>query len=255
MSRFKAALLHFFISIAIVASIITLMLTLWYPNLYFKLMGGKKLLYLIAGIDVFLGPLLTLAVFKSGKKGLKSDLACIAMLQLAAMSYGLFVMLEARPIFTVFDKDAFYVASVVDIVPSQLAKGKKPDWRTASISGPRLVAAAALDPKNKHETIFYETESQMGVAQQYPRFYDVYANHTKEVIKAGKPLAELALISSENKQVVNKFLTDTARPVTGFLFLPIYSATGEMSVIVDSNTGGFIEIIDAKQKAVLHKNK
>lgn len=212
-------------------------------------MGGKKLLYLIASVDVFLGPLLTLVVFKRGKKGLALDLACIAMLQVAAMSYGLYVMFEARPIFTVFNKDAFYVASVVDIVPSQLDKGKRPEWRTASITGPRLVAAAVLDPKDRHETIFYETESQMGLAQQYPRFYDLYANHLQAVIKVGKPLTELATINLENKQAISEFLGTMKKPIANFLFLPIYSATGEMSVIVDSKTGRFIKIINAKEKS------
>lgn len=250
MSRFKAATLHFLISLTVVATIITIMLTLWFPNAYFKLMGGKTLIYLIASVDVFLGPLLTLVVFKSGKKSLKFDLACIAMLQIAAMSYGLYVMFEARPIFTVFNKNAFYVASVVDIVPNELAKGKKTEWRTASITGPRLVAATALDKKNKLETVFYETETQMGVAQQYPRLYDDYANHVHDVVKAGKPLSALAELSLENKLAVNKLLGDVNRPMTDFLFLPISSATGIMSAIVDAKNGAFIKIIDAMPKEV-----
>ncbi|MES2181715.1 MAG: TfpX/TfpZ family type IV pilin accessory protein [Pseudomonadota bacterium] len=254
MSRFKAATLHFLISLTVVATIITIMFTLWFPNAYFKLMGGKTLIYLIAGVDVFLGPLLTFVVFKSGKKWLKFDLACIAMLQVAAMSYGLYVMFEARPIFTVFNKNAFYVASVVDIVPNELAKGKKIEWRTASITGPRLVAATALDKKNKLETVFYETETQMGVAQQYPRLYDDYVNHFHDVIKAGKPLSMLAEMSLENKLTVNKFLVGINRPMSEFLFLPIYSATGVMSAIVEAKTGHFIEIVDARPKEISQKN-
>ena len=254
MSKLKAASLHFLISLAVVATIVILMLTLWYPNLYFKLMGGKKLLYLISGVDVFLGPLLTLVVFKAGKKGLTADLVCIAILQVAAMSYGLYVMFEARPIFTVFNKGAFYVASVVDIIPSELAKGKKAEWRTASITGPRLVAAAAMNPKDKHETTFYETESQMGIAQQYPRFYDIYENHLQDVIKAGKPLAELATVSLENKKAVSEFLSTMKKPIVNFLFLPIYSATGDMSVIADSKTGRFIKIINAQEKKAAKNN-
>lgn len=53
MSRFKAASLHFVISLVLVTTIIILMLALWYPSSYFKLMGGKKLIYLIAGVDIF----------------------------------------------------------------------------------------------------------------------------------------------------------------------------------------------------------
>lgn len=178
------------------------------------------------------------------------------MLQLAAMSYGLYVMFEARPIFTVFDKDAFYVASVVDITPSELAKGKKTEWRTASITGPKLVAAAVAGPiKNNPEKVFYEGESQMGIAQQYPRFYDDYTNHVQDVIKAGKPLTELAAVNKENYSVISKFLSESDRPIANFLFLPIYSMTGEMSAIVDVETGDFIKIIDAKQKTEHSKTK
>lgn len=244
MSRIKAAVIHFIISLTIVSAIVIVMLTLWYPHAYLDLMGGKTLIYLIAGVDIFLGPLLTLAVFDANKKLIKFDLTCIAVLQIAAMSYGFYVMFQARPIFTVYNKNAFYVASVVDIVPSELAKGKRKEWRTASLTGPKL-AAAKPDSNSKYETIFYETESQTNTIQQYPIFYDDYKNHLASVIKAGKPLAELAKISPDNKRAVDRLLTKKKQTSGDFLFLPIYAVTGEMSAIVDAKTGEFIEIIDA----------
>ena len=210
-------------------------------------MGGKKLIYLIAGVDIFLGPLLTLAIFDSKKKLIKFDLACIALIQIVAMSYGLYVMLQARPIFTVFNKDAFYVASVVDIVPSELAKGSREEWRTASLTGPKLVASSP-NHKNKFEKMFYETESQTGTMQQYPRFYDEYKNHIQDVIKAGKPLSQLIEKNDKNKNLIKNFSNDLKRPIEDFLYLPIYSMTGSMSAIVDRKTGELIKIIDIEIK-------
>lgn len=70
MSRFQAAAYHFLNSVTVVSAIITLMLTFWYPDAYFKLMGGKTLINLIAGVDVFMGPLLTMVVFKTYKNRL-----------------------------------------------------------------------------------------------------------------------------------------------------------------------------------------
>ena len=245
MSQFKAAAYHFLISIAVVSAIITLMLILWYPNAYFKLMGGKTLIYLIAGVDVFMGPLLTMVVFKAGKKSLKFDLACIAILQMAAMSYGLYVMFEARPIFTVFYQDAFYVASVVDIVPSELTKGKTEALRTASLTGPRLAAIGKpKDYKNKEDNLLIYAQDKM--ACRYPKVYEAYAKYQADAAKAGKPLATLAEMSTENKTSVDAFLQKKNRPADDFLFLPIYSAVSQMAAIVDAKTGEFVQIVDAQ---------
>lgn len=41
---------------------------------------------LIMGADIVLGPLLTLVVYKAGKKSLRFDLACIVTLQAGAFS-------------------------------------------------------------------------------------------------------------------------------------------------------------------------
>lgn len=244
MTRLKATGLHFLISLLLVTTLTIAMLTLWYPNIYFKLMGGKELLFLIGSIDVLLGPLLTFIVFKSGKKSLKFDLTCIIAFQLAAMAYGLYVMFEARPVFTVFNQSFFQVVSVVDIDQSELALGRSDMWRTLSISGPRLVAVAKPDDKNKKETAFFYAVTQE--ASRYPRLYDDYKNHQAEVIKAGRPLTTLLTVNLNNKMAVDAFIKEVKRPISDFLFLPIESMVDEMSAIVDANTGSLIQIIDAQ---------
>ena len=71
MNKFKAAGIHLLLSISIAVLLLALMLGVWYPGSYFKLMGGGELIFLMAGIDVCLGPLLTFVVFKPHKKSLK----------------------------------------------------------------------------------------------------------------------------------------------------------------------------------------
>ena len=203
---------------------------------------------MIAGVDVFIGPLLTLTVFKVGKKGMKFDLICIALLQLTAMSYGLYVMFVARPIFTVYNQNVFYVVSVVDILPIELMKAKKPAWRTASLTGPRLAAIGApksYTSKEEQALVF----ALGNTAQFYPKVYDTYRNHQVEIIKAGKALNDLVTISAANKPNIDAFLRKTNRPMADFLYLPVNSAVNNMAAIVDAKNGDFIEIIDAKPTA------
>ena len=244
MTRFKAAGIHLMLSFLIVATVLAVMFLLWYPGEYFTLMGGKTLIALIGFVDVFLVPLLTFVVFKSGKNSLKFDLFCIGLVQIAALTYGTYVMFEARPVFTVFNKDKFQISAVVDITPEELAKAKNPEWTSFSILGPELVGIGVPDKKDKKETIFALQES--ADAYRYPKLYEPYAKHMEEVVKSGKALSVLSEISAKNKTAVIKFVTRKGLKESDFLFLPISSELAEMCVIVDAKTGNFIEIIDAK---------
>ena len=88
LNRWKASALHLALSAAIGVAVVALMLALWYPQPYFAAMGGDTLILLLIGVDVVIGPLITLIVFDPKKKSLRFDLAVIAVLQLAALVYG-----------------------------------------------------------------------------------------------------------------------------------------------------------------------
>ena len=106
-SRWKAAGLHLLISVFVAILAGSLIYFVWYPPPYFKVAGGNNLMLLIMGVDVVVGPLLTLTIFKAGKKGLRFDLTVIALLQITAFCYGLRVIALARPVFVVAAVDRF----------------------------------------------------------------------------------------------------------------------------------------------------
>jgi hypothetical protein len=121
MSRQRAALLHFLISVAVFAAVITPLLMLWYPPPLFFADGGWDVIQLAAGVDIVIGPLLTLMVFKSGKKGLRFDLTVIALLQLAALAWGVHIMYRERPLFLAFAEDRFSTVTFGQIAAEQRA--------------------------------------------------------------------------------------------------------------------------------------
>lgn len=65
------------------------------------------MLRILAGVDVVLGPLLTLIVFKPGKPSLKFDMSVIVLVQLVALLCGATIIYQQRPTFTVFGMDRF----------------------------------------------------------------------------------------------------------------------------------------------------
>jgi hypothetical protein len=108
MSRWKAAAIHFSASLLVFLFLLTLILWLWYPGILFSIDGGWSGLRLVIGVDLVLGPFLTLVIFKSGKPGLKFDLSCIVTAQVLCMAAGMWIVYKERPIALVLAYDTFY---------------------------------------------------------------------------------------------------------------------------------------------------
>jgi hypothetical protein len=84
MTRWKASAIHLSICALIGLSVLAMILLLWYPEPYFEAMGGKHLLMILLGVDVVLGPFITLIIFNPKKKSLKFDLAVIALVHVSS---------------------------------------------------------------------------------------------------------------------------------------------------------------------------
>ncbi len=111
MNRWKASGLHFLISLVIFCVLLAIILVVWYPGLLFELNGGWEGLRIVIGVDLVLGPLLTLIVFKVGKPSLKFDLAAIAVFQAVCLLGGVWVVYQERPVVLVFEFDSIYSLS------------------------------------------------------------------------------------------------------------------------------------------------
>ena len=104
MSRWRASGIHLLISAVLAVVTLILLLKVWYPPPLFTAEGGNDLLFILIGVDVIIGPLITLIIFKVGKPRLRMDLTVIALLQLGALVYGGYVMFVARPVFVVLER-------------------------------------------------------------------------------------------------------------------------------------------------------
>ena len=110
MTRQSAAFSHFILSIIIFTIVLATMIHFWYPAPHFSLSGGWDGLKILAGVDLVLGPLLTLVVFniKKPKKELVMDLSLIVLMQFAALGWGLNAIYQQRPVAIVFYGTEFF---------------------------------------------------------------------------------------------------------------------------------------------------
>lgn len=241
LSRWQAAGTHFLICLAIAAAVVTLMLEVWYPGALFEAAGGNALLMILVGVDVTLGPLLTLIVFKAGKPGMAFDLAFIATVQLAALTYGGYVVFLARPAFVVFVKDRFEVVSAAELPPEALAQAKYPQFRKVPLTGPGLaVADVPTDPAERKKVI--EAAFAGRDLQQFPRLYAPFGERRAEVLAKAKPLSRLRA-ESEVTAAVDAYLARAGAGAQDAPALLLRTRFAWLVVIVDPKTAEPVKML------------
>lgn len=107
MTKIKAFAIHIAISLAIFLTFLALVVWIWYPSFYAEVSSVWKALITVAFVDVGLGPVLTLVLYKQGKKGLKFDLTMVAIFQICALIWGAYVLYTERPVLAVYDTRFF----------------------------------------------------------------------------------------------------------------------------------------------------
>jgi hypothetical protein len=235
LNRWQAAPIHLAISAIIAAAVFAAMLLLWYPKPYFYAAGGKTLLMLLIGVDVIIGPLLTLIVFDPRKKHLVYDLAVIAMLQVAALVYGAMIMFDARPVYVAFAGDRFELVEANAIDPEEAAKAK-PDFRKLPLTGPQVVGTRLpFDPKERERLGF---ASMFGLSiGVFPQHYVPYTAVSRDAIAGAKPLSRLRAQHADRAADIDSWIAASGRPEASMRYLPLQARHGDMTVVIDAATG------------------
>jgi len=97
MDKLKAFSIHFLISLSVVGVLVFITLWVWYPDFFASANDVWSPLSMVLLVDVGLGPLMTLVLYKKGKPGLKFDLSLVATLQILALSWATWMLYTERP--------------------------------------------------------------------------------------------------------------------------------------------------------------
>jgi len=236
LSRWSAAAIHLSISALIGLGVAALLWGLWYPPPYFHAGGADQLVLLLVGVDLGLGPLLTLIVFRSGKRGLKFDLAVIGLAQAAALVYGLGVVLQSRPIFLVGAVDRFVLVAANEITDADLALGKDPAFRERSWTGPRLVIGQLPEDPDELSDLGFAGLAGRDLQNQ-PRYFHDYHSLAKTMLTRAKPLSGLRKAHPQDNPTLDAWLAGHARKEDDVRWLPLVARKSDLVMLVDAGSG------------------
>jgi len=114
-TKLKATGVHMCLSLVVFAYLAYQIYYHWYPQPYFSIDGGWQGIRLIGAVDLVLGPFITFLIFnlRKSRREILFDLVTIAVIQLSALSYGVYATYTQRPVAVVLI-DEFAASAIME---------------------------------------------------------------------------------------------------------------------------------------------
>lgn len=240
-----ASLAHLAASCVVALASAALVFGLWYPHPFSELVGGRELFLLVVTVDVICGPLLTLVVFdrRKPRASLWRDVGVVVMLQLAALAYGLYSVMEARPVLLAFEGNRFQVVRAPDVDPSTIERAPQ-DLQQLSMSGPRLVGVRLAKPTDPDFPASIQRAMQGEPPAFRPERWVSFESQRASVIAEAKPLSQLRKKHPSRQQPIDDAVRESALSEQRLGYLPLLAAAHDDWVVI-------VSLDDGKPRAYL----
>lgn len=238
--RVKFFLGHFCISLFIASIVVGMVFFIWYPSPLAKAVNVTHIFLMMLMIDVIIGPVLGLLVYKDGKKTLKFDLTVIILIQLSALCYGVYTIAQGRPVWIVYSVDRFELVKNNELVDTNIQQAQ-PQFQQASWFKPQYVATEfAKDIQQRNDEMFAEVFSGISIAQRPERYVELTQAKTS-IKQRAQPL--VLLNDFNDPKVVKMMLTQYPQATA---FLPLKANAVDMVVLVNKESASIIKIVDLR---------
>lgn len=237
LSRVRAFLIHLAASAALALLVVLLVFGIWYPAPLDKAVGVSEVFFILLVVDVAIGPVLTLFVYKAGKRTLRFDLTAIVCVQLAAFAYGLWTVAEGRPAWLIFNVDRFDLVQVYEI-DRRRCEAALPEFRQPSFTGPGWGYARRGETPEERKMLLAEAVAGIFVTQK-PELYLPLSVAQDQIRENAKPLLDLKKFNESTKvdTVLSKWPEADA-------FLPMMARSQPVTVLIDKTSAKVVAIVD-----------
>ncbi len=232
--RLQAFSIHFAISFVIFVVLLTLMVRFWFPQYLFNSDGGWEALRLLIGVDLVLGPVLTLVVYKQGKKHLKVDLALIGLLQISCLVIGMGIVYKERPLGVVFSDNRFLSISQGTFDFAGTDSRALEDYPNTY---PRYIYIPFPEDPEERKAL-RRRQTGEGPLHGRPDHFAKYADHAHKVAKeGGVSVAEIKTKYPDLTPSIDKWLEKTGYTEETIVWVPYHGRYKSTYLILDPKTG------------------
>lgn len=238
--KIKKALLHLAISATFIAMLLCTIFFIWYPSPFLESSGLKEILLIVLAIDLILGPILTLIVYKPNKPSLKFDISCIVTIQLIALGYGVYTIHQGHPVYVAYTVDRFTTITFKDVPLNQI---KTPSVQSSGLWKPKFVYVQLPTNPEELEQLTFEVLSGKPDVDARPEYYKPFEQHKESVLKKGIDPQKI-LADSKSKKLLDQFLKDHGKKAEDYAYLPLSGKNADILWVWDISKGGPIGTLE-----------
>ena len=226
---------------------------LWYPRPFDQIAHGRELFGLLGLGMLVSGPLLTLLLYRPGTPRYQwwVDIVLIASLQLVVLCFGLYQLVQSRPVVVAFEGDRFRLVQAGSISFGQLDQAP-PELAPLGYGGPRWLGVQLLtntDPQ-------YAKSVQLAMLGLHPALrperWRPYAGQQAQVQQALRPLDALRALHPGAGAQIDQAIANTGQPEAGLGFVPLMHGNDSDWVVLvrrsDARPFGFVSLSGWHQK-------
>lgn len=241
LTRWRATGLHLATTCVVAAALIALFTQLWYPAPLLQAGGGARLLVLLLVVLFITGPLLTLLLFRPGKRGLRFDMIVVGFLQAATLVAGLVVAAGARPAYIAVLPMRATLVRAGELHQAFLATpgyGEAPWW------GPEMVAVVDPDSPEARDMLMEELLSGLPDIDYRPTLYRPLRQQLPDLLRHATPLAQRFDETPELAAHYRAWLHARGYAgVEGLRYYTLIAPNGELDLVLDPARATVVGIV------------
>lgn len=251
-SRLALTAYHLLYSLILSVIISAIIYFIWYPNYLGLATGVLPAVLMLVAINLIIAPLLTFIVYKANKKELSRDLIIILVLQIAALSYGLYIIEAGRPAYLVFaDSDFEVVRSFDNEWAQNNSNTEEADAKSLGLfEKPKFVYStlSSTEEFESNQQTSELTAEEFAVKEYYVRVPTIFRTDSYQPIETAADI-----IKSKAKSLASLIDNNDAQKVADILrhypnadsWLPLRATITDLIVLIDE-TGNVVAIVNLR---------
>ena len=245
--RLKFALTHLAVSALVVGGFLVVVLLVLFPAPIARLEGVYAVLALVLVVDVCLGPLLTgiVASPKKSPRELVRDLSLIALVQFAALGFGAYSVVVARPAFVVFNTDRFDIVTPSELVWRQI-DGVQPAFTFAPRFGPEWVQAVPPKDVAMRNELLFEAVQGGADLKNLPHLFQPWPAELASVRERIRPLSELFELGEAHRGAVAHALRSANATEAQVGYVPLLGRQATGVVLVRLTDATIVDVLSIR---------